>query len=132
MDPGWAALRVPARGLDELPFETHVLEVVTGDDVVIDAGYGHVSNDGTRMVAHVTGMACVSSTLRGGDCSPIGLASQAYARAHAEGVHWSPDDQWLLTRGDGMTAYLVDPDGEDVDQPSWLSDGGVSWQRLAP
>jgi Tol biopolymer transport system component len=132
---------------DELPFETHILDMVTGDDVVISAGYGHVSNDGTRMVMHerTTSSPCQSREgcpsqmcvvdLGGGDCSPIGLSSQAYDPSHAEGVHWSPDDEWLLTRspaGDGTTAYLVDPDGEIVGQPAWISDGGESWQRLAP
>ena len=127
-----------------MPFETHVLEVVTGEDAVIVAGYGHVSNDGNRMVMHqrTTSSPCQSMQgcpsrmcvveLGGGVCSPIGLASQAYDPTHAEGVHWSPDDHWLLTRGDGMTAYLVDPDGEDADQPPWIADGAVSWQRLAP
>ena len=115
----------------QVSIETHVLEVATGDDVVIDAGYGHVSNDGTRMVAQAQDGMCVVD-LRGGECLPVGQPHQAYAETHAEGVHWSPDDQWLLTRGDGSTAYLVDPDGEEIDQPSWLSDGGESWQRLAP
>jgi dipeptidyl aminopeptidase/acylaminoacyl peptidase len=132
---------------DELPFETHVLDLVTGDDVVIDAGYGRVSNDGTRMVMlQRTGSApCLSREgcpsqmcvvdLGGGDCSPVGLASQAYYAGHAEGAQWAPDDRWLLTvapAGDGFVSSLVDPDGAIVDQPAWISDGGESWQRQAP
>jgi dipeptidyl aminopeptidase/acylaminoacyl peptidase len=114
--------------------ETHVLDLVTGDDVVLDVGFGHVSNDGSRMVAHAEGGMCVID-LSGGDCLPVGHDSQAYERPHAEGVHWSPDDRWILTRapaGDGFVASLVDPDGAVVDQPAWISDGGESWQRLAP
>jgi hypothetical protein len=132
--------------------ETHILDVTSGDDVVLDVGYGHVSNDGTRMVAHswnpprppdgdqlpTDGMCVVE--LRGGDCIPVGEPHQLYLPAHGEGVHWSPDDRWLVTRDaleardspNDATAYLVDPDGEIVDQPSWISDGAVSWQRLAP
>jgi hypothetical protein len=132
--------------------ETHILDVTTGDDVVLNVGYGHVSNDGSRMVAHswnpprppvgeqlpTDGMCVVE--LRGGDCIPVGEPHQLYLPSHGEGVHWSPDDRWLITRdglmtrdsGDDATAYLVDPNGDIVDQPSWISDGAVSWQRLAP
>jgi hypothetical protein len=131
---------------DELPFETHVLDVITGDDVVIDAGYGRVSNDGTRMIVlQRTGSApCLSMggcpsrmcvvDLDGGECSPIGIASQAYEPGHGAGAHWSPDDRWLLTQApavDGEVSSLVDPEGTIVDQPAWISDGGESWQRLA-
>jgi hypothetical protein len=40
-------------------------------------------------------------------------------KANAAGVQWSPDDEWILTRpsgGDGVTAFLVDPDGAILDQ----------------
>jgi hypothetical protein len=132
--------------------ETHILDVTNGDDVVLDVGYGHLSNDGTRMVAHswnpprspvgdqlpTDGMCVVE--LRGGDCIPVGEPHQLYLPSHGQGVHWSPDDRWLITRdalmtrdsGEDATAYLVDPNGEIVDQPSWISEGAVSWQRLAP
>jgi Tol biopolymer transport system component len=117
------------------PIETHVLDLVTRDEVTIGAGYGHVSNDGTRMVAlDDQGSMCVVD-LRGGPCVPVGQPSQAYGGAHAAGVQWSPDDEWILTRppgGDGDTAFVVDPDGAVLDQPSWISDGAVSWQRTAP
>lgn len=133
----------------EPPFgvQTHVLDVTTGDDTVLAVGYGHVSNDGTRMVAHrlpnpprpgvpwqlpTDGMCVVE--LRGGDCLPVGESSQAYLPHHAEGVRWSPDDRWLVTRSpdEGSEAFLVDPEGRAIEQPSWISSGAESWQRLAP
>jgi hypothetical protein len=73
--------------------------------------------------------------LSGGPCVPIGLSSQAFGPSHAAGVQWSPDDEWILTRppgGDGSTAFLVDPDGAALEQPSWITNGAVSWQRVAP
>ena len=119
---------------DQLPIVTHVLDVDTGDEVLIDVGYGHVSNDGTRMVALASegGPMCVVD-LRGGPCVPIGLPSQAYNGQNAAGVQWSPDDEWIITRPpfEEGTAFLVDRDGVALEQPSWLGDGGESWQRLA-
>ena len=121
---------------DRLPIETYVLDVATGTDVTIDAGYGHLSNDGTRMVAIDNGQRsmCVAD-LRGGPCVRVGQPSQAYLWGNAAGVQWSPDDRWILTRppaGDDLSASLVDPGGAVLDQPSWISDGAVSWQRVAP
>jgi dipeptidyl aminopeptidase/acylaminoacyl peptidase len=120
---------------DAPPIETHVLDMTTGQEVTIDVGYGHISNDGTRMVAlnDQEGMCVVE--LSGGPCVPIGLSAQAFGPSHATGVQWSPDDEWILTRppgGDGTTAFLVDPDGAALEQPSWITNGAVSWQRVAP
>jgi hypothetical protein len=37
-----------------------------------------------------------------------------------------------VTRGpDDDQAFLLDPDGQITDQPSWIDDGAVSWQRVA-
>ena len=121
---------------DHLPIKTHVLDLVTGKEVTIDVGFGHLSNDGTRMVAldNDQGLMCVVD-LSGGPCVPVGQPSQAYLWGHGAGAQWSPDDAWILTRqisDDGETAALVDPDGAVLDQPSWISDGAVSWQRVAP
>lgn len=121
---------------DRLPIETYVLDVATGNEVAIDAGFGHVSNDGTRMIALDTDQEsmCVVD-LRGGPCIPVGLPSQVYLWGNSAGVQWSPDDELILTRppvGDELGAALIDPDGAVLDQPSWISSGAVSWQRVAP
>jgi Tol biopolymer transport system component len=121
---------------DRLPIETYVLDVTTGNEVTIDAGFGHVSNDGTRMIAldNKQETMCVVD-LRGGPCVPVGLPSQVYLWGNSAGVQWSPDDEWILTRppvGDVLTAALIDPEGAILDQPTWISEGAVSWQRLAP
>lgn len=68
--------------------------------------------------------------LSGGPCVPVGQPSQAFLWGHAAGAQWSPDDGWILTRriaDECETALLVDPDGAVLDQPSWISDGAVSW-----
>jgi Tol biopolymer transport system component len=120
---------------DQPPIETYVLDVVTGNEITIDVGYGHVSNDGTRMVAlDATGRMCVVE-LTGGPCRHVGEISQSYGGPHAMGVQWSPDDERLISRppgGDGGIAFLVDPDGAILAQPAWIADGAGAWQRVAP
>jgi Tol biopolymer transport system component len=113
---------------------THIVDVTTGAEVLFDdVGFGHVSNDGNRMVAlDADGRPCVAN-LSGGPCVPIGQPSQAYEGTHAAGAHWSPDDQWILIRDlFGGGSILIDPDGENADQPSWIADGAESIQRVGP
>jgi dipeptidyl aminopeptidase/acylaminoacyl peptidase len=113
---------------------THVVDLTTGVEVIFDdVGFGHVSNDGSRMVALTDdGKLCVAD-LGGGPCVRIGQGSQAYVGFHAAGAQWSPDDDWILVRlGPGGGAIIVDPDGQEPDQPAWIGDGGVSIQRVAP
>jgi WD40-like Beta Propeller Repeat len=120
---------------DQLPIETYVLDVSSGSDVTIAAGYGHISNDGTRIVALDSLERMCVVKLSGGTCTAVGQQDQAYGGSHAMGVQWSPDDEWLVTRpagGDGAIAFLVDPDGATMSQPSWISDGAANWQRVAP
>jgi Tol biopolymer transport system component len=113
---------------------THILDVTTRAEVIFeDVGHAHVSNDGSRMVAlNADDRPCVAD-LSGGPCIQIGQLGQGYGGTHAAGAHWSPDDEWLLFRGpfDGG-ATLVDPDGQNLDQPSWIANGGESIQRVAP
>jgi len=120
---------------EQLPMVTHVLDMATRDEVLIDAGYGHVSNDGTRMVAiDDRGRMCVAKLGAAEPCIQVGQLSQEYNGQNDAGVQWSPNDEWIITRPpfDEGTASLVDPDGAFLEQPSWLGDGGESWQRLAP
>ena len=120
--------------LGDSGIRTVVLDPTTGAEVTFpDVAHGHVSNDGTRMVAvDADGRPCVAN-LSGGPCLQIGRPGQTYAGTHAAGAHWSPDDEWLLFRDqpDGG-AIVVDPDGENPDQPSWVADGAESIQRVAP
>jgi len=113
---------------------TYVVDVTTGAEVVFDGVvFGHVSNDGSRMVAlDADGGLCVAN-LSGGPCVQIGQPSQAYEGTHAAGAQWSPDDQWILLRDlFGRGAIRIDPDGENPDQPAWIADGAESIQRVAP
>jgi Tol biopolymer transport system component len=112
---------------------TLVVDLTTGAEVIFDdVGFGHVSNDGSRMVALTAdGRLCVAD-LSGGPCVPIGQGSRAYDATHAAGAQWSPDDDWIIVRlGSGNRAILVDPDGREPDQPSWIAHGAESIQRLA-
>jgi Tol biopolymer transport system component len=114
--------------------QLHVLDIVTGDEVVIDAGYGHVSNDGKRLLGvDASGRPCVAP-IDGGDCIAIGPVGRTYEGTHAGGAYWAPNDEWIVTVQDiGMgDASLLDPDGVIDAQPSWVADGADSWQRLAP
>ena len=133
---GWAdggqKVVYTAGDLDTAPLRIHVRDLTTGNEVIIDAAFAHVSNDGRRIVAlDDRGRPCVAS-VDGGPCRAIGTADQAFDGGHAGGVTWSPDDEWIITRqlSDGQ-AFLLDPDGQITDQPSWIDDGAVSWQRVA-
>lgn len=132
---GWAddgRKVVYTAGSFDYPLRTHVHDVATGIEVIIEAAFAHVSNDGQRIVAlDDLARPCVASVY-GGPCMPIGTRDEAFEGGHAAGVTWSPDDAWIVTRGpDSAQAYLLDPDGQITDQPSWIDDGAISWQRVA-
>jgi hypothetical protein len=110
----------------------HVLDIETKLDIEIEAGFGHVSNDGLRIVAlDAAGRPCVAS-IDGGPCLPIGEVNQAYAGYHAAGAYWAPSDEWIVVRSVGDRSLLLDPTGGTGEQPTWVADGAESWQRLAP
>ena len=110
----------------------HVLDITTGNDVEIDAAFGHVSNDGTRILALAGDRPCVVS-IDGGPCDPIAPMAQAYEGTHAGAAQWAPDDRWILIRSSDESgrAFLLDPSGESQDRPAWPENGGESWQRRA-
>jgi Tol biopolymer transport system component len=112
---------------------TRVIDASTGSERVVDVAFGHVSNDGTRLVGlRVDGSVCVSS-IEGGACRTVGGTSSAPEGAHREGLLWSPDDRWIVSRpATGGRPVLLDPEGRTTEQPSWLSDGIETWQRQAP
>jgi Tol biopolymer transport system component len=115
---------------------THVTDATTGEDTVIAVAFGHVSNDGTR-IAGLLGegedqRVCVAS-IDGGPCIRIGDGSTLYEGTHHEGLYWSPDDRWIITRpGAEGVAVILDANGVVGRQPSWIADGAESWQRTAP
>jgi dipeptidyl aminopeptidase/acylaminoacyl peptidase len=120
--------------LDEV--RTHLVDVATGAETIVPVAFGHVSNDGTRIAGFNEDGSrtwlCVAR-IDGGPCLRIGMEAPPPGATHHAGLQWSPDDEWLLTRPVlGGPAVLVDPDGGRPDQPSWLTDGAESWQRLAP
>lgn len=119
----------------EGPYRTYVVEVETHANAIIDAGFAHVSNAGDRIVAKDAFDRMCVADIGGGPCRPIGEPDQAYLSYTAAGVHWSPDDAWILSRSYDTIgkSYLVDPDpdGGPKAQPSWLADGGESIQRRA-
>ncbi len=113
---------------------THVRDMATGAEVRFsDALWGHVSNDGTRMVAlDQTGRLCMAE-LRGGRCQLIATGTPGYDGAHAAGAQWSPDDEWIIVRlGSGDSAVLIRTDTGTLDEPPWITKGGQSIQRVAP
>jgi len=110
----------------------HVLDITTGSHVVIEAGHGHVSNDGSRILALNSEGPCVVS-IEGGHCDLIARSSRAYEGGFASGVHWAPDDAWILVRDPARPgrAFLLDPSGDSQESPAWPESGGESWQRRA-
>lgn len=121
-------------GLGEGRLRTHVVDVTTRAEVTFDdVGHAHVSNDGSRMVGLTSDDRVCVADLSGGPCVPIGQGSMAYKGTHAVGAQWSPDDEWILIRylSQGRP-ILIDPDGGELEQPSWIADGAESIQRLSP
>ena len=113
----------------------HVLDLATGAETVIDAGFAHVSNDGARLLAiSPDARPCVAS-IAGGPCIAIGDGGQSYTGMHAAGAYWAPDDEWVVVRvpdGGGHRGVLLDPTGGTNEQPTWLDSDAGSWQRRAP
>jgi Tol biopolymer transport system component len=110
----------------------HVLDLTTGNDIVIDAAHGHVSNDGRRILALKGEGPCVVS-IEGGACDVIASPDRAYEGGFASGVQWAPDDAWILIREADQPgrAFLLDPTGGMERPPTWAESGGESWQRRA-
>ena len=113
---------------------TRVVDVATGSFVDVPVAYGHLSNDGTR-VAGLTraqdGEPCIAF-VSGGPCRSIGTVGQAAEGTHHDGLFWSPDDRWVVSRPwwTSRAAALLDPNGALVDQPAWMTKGAQSWQRV--
>ncbi|HYH91628.1 MAG TPA: hypothetical protein VD763_00590 [Candidatus Saccharimonadales bacterium] len=113
---------------------TYVVDVSTGDHVVLDAAYARLSNDGTRIVGFDSegqdDHLCVAR-LDDGPCDPIDSDDRPVAASTFTSIQWSPDDRWIVIRPLTGPALLLDPDGGAPDQPSWIEEGAGSWQRLA-
>lgn len=109
-----------------------VLDLTTGKNIPIEAGFGHVSNDGSRILALNAAGPCVVS-IDGGQCDVIAPPDRAYSGGFASGAQWAPDDAWILIRETDRPgrAFLLDPTGGTERTPTWPESGGESWQRRA-
>ena len=111
---------------------THVVDVATGASTFVPVGYGQLSNDGSRVVGlngnETQTWLCVAR-IGGGTCDRI---TPIYGDAWGTQYRWSPDDKWIITTRSDGAVLLYGLDGGNQDQPSWLADGGESWQRVAP
>ena len=108
--------------------QTIVVDLTTGAETRLDLGFGHVSNDGTRVAGlDSAGRFCITP-ISGGRCDAIDADIQL-AWARAAGVSWSPDDRWIVVSE--FPAWLVDAEG--IVPPRIIADGGPgAWQRTAP
>jgi len=116
------------------PMHTRILDLATGTETIVEVAFGHLSNDGRRLVGVVgegqQGGLCVA-LVDGGPCTPIGRASDLPVGTTHEALFWSPDDEWIIVHPqDGGSPVLIDPDTGAATQPSWLLDGAESWQRV--
>ncbi len=112
---------------------THVIDLATRTEIAVGPGFGRLSNDGTRIVGMAANDAedtwlCVAR-IDGGPCTQV---TDAYIDAWGTWFGWSPDDRWILTTRSDGSVLLFDSNGGTQGQPSWLADGGQSWQRMAP
>jgi dipeptidyl aminopeptidase/acylaminoacyl peptidase len=117
-------------------FETHVVEVETGDEVVLDVAYGRISNDGTRIVgigSSGDGTRLCVAPVAGGPCTPIVGALPLVQPTGWAAFGWAPDDSVIRSVPDrGPPAVLLSPGGGAVQSPPWAAEGADSWQRRAP
>jgi Tol biopolymer transport system component len=107
---------------------TEVVDVATGTFHALPVAYGELSNDGGRVVGMEPGRGglCVIP-VDGSTCTAV---TEPYGNGWGWYYRWSPDDASIITsRIDGMD-FVLDPDGPPTQaQPSWMADGGDSWQR---
>lgn len=115
--------------------ETVVVDVETGDQVVLDLAFGRISNDGTRLVGVARDgdreWLCVAP-VDGGPCEPIAASIDLVDATGWASWQWAPDDTRIRSRpGPEGPAVLIDPDGGGSEWPSWAAEGAESWQRRA-
>jgi Tol biopolymer transport system component len=115
--------------------ETIVVDVETGDKVLLDLAFGRLSNDGTRVVGVATDSErewlCVAP-IDGGPCQPIEGSSELIDRTGFASWQWAPDDSVIRSDlGRDGPAVLLDPNGGEPQRPSWAAEGAESWQRRA-
>ena len=115
-----------------VPANVRLLDLATQAAVDIEAGYAHVSNDGSRLVAigH-NGLACVAST-SGGPCAAVADAEYAYDGTYAGAVQWAPNDESIMVSSFGKLALLDPAAKRSGAPPDWMAEGAESWQRVAP
>lgn len=116
-------------------FVTAVVNVETGEEVILDLAYGRISNDGTRIVGLAAdGSAewiCVAP-VGGGPCEPIEGDVALFDPTGWASFQWAPDDSTIMSRPNGGAAVLLKPNGGEPEWPSWAQEGADSWQRRAP
>jgi hypothetical protein len=119
-------------------FETRVLNVDTGDALVLDVAFGRISNDGTRILGVATDgdpaaqPLCVAP-VDGGPCERIAGSVQLVDLLGSASFQWAPDDTWIRSQSDPAgPATLLSPVGAPPQQPAWAAEGAESWQRRAP
>jgi hypothetical protein len=110
---------------------TYVADVQTGTVTRLDAAWGHLSNDGTRVAGlDAFDRPCIVA-ITGGACRVIPNAP-AWSGATAAAVSWAPDERWIaIHAADTGSIWLVDPAGA-VEPREVASDGPATWQRTAP
>ena len=126
LEPGSTTLRI------------HIADLDGGHEVVIagdplNAGFGHLSNDGTKVVfldgGDTVNWLSVASTSGG----PSRRLTADSPTPYGLGYEWSPDDTRIITSpSSGGTASLLDPNGGPTETPPWVAEGWGSWQRVAP
>ena len=117
--------------------QTFLIDAETGDHIVLDVGFGHVSNAGDRVAgvpAAGDGAVCIVAAADPGPCRPVGSLWDRPDGTHFEGLQWSPDDRWIVAQpADGSQPVLLDPSGgTDRVVVDWVRSGAESWQRVAP
>ena len=110
----------------------HTVDLASGEHTFAPVGYGQLSNDGSRIVGlngdDTKTWLCVAS-IAGGPCDRI---TPIFGDAWGTNYRWSPDDQWIITTRSDGNVFAFDSDGTTQSQPSWMAEGGESWQRRAP
>jgi Tol biopolymer transport system component len=109
----------------------YVADLESGTATALEVAWGHVSNDGTRVVGLDNRDRMCVTAISGGPCRAIADVP-GWNAATAAALTWSPDDRWLAVyAASDDSIWLVDPEGVAATR-RLPSTGTPTWQRTAP
>ena len=109
---------------------TRILDLETGTEKLLPVLFGHLSNDGTRVVGILNFAELCVMSIDGGPCKVLGDPRHLPDGSGSQFISWSPDDLSIVAvASDDSTPFLLRVDSGREEAAPWQSLGGASWQR---